>query len=167
MTTRNAAPVGATILILLLATGCSVAGQPQAAPLPVSPRTLTITTTEQQPTVTAVTTVEVPSSEPDFSPPAGFDDWGNHVGAKWSDQTTFTCADSSDSCWGVDLYSDRGCAGGILVVLDVFRDQTKLTVIDGTTAAVTPGATVTIVLGQTGNGTGLSARIATISCLDD
>jgi hypothetical protein len=167
MTTRNAAPVGATILILLLATGCSVAGQPQAASLPPSPRALMITTTEQQSTtVTAVTTVEVPSSEPVFSPPAGFDDWGNHVGAKWSDQTTFTCADSSDSCWGVDLYSERGCAGGILVVLDVFRDQTKLTVIDGTTAAVAPGARVTIVLGQTGNGTGLSARIATISCLD-
>jgi hypothetical protein len=51
-------------------------------------------------------------------------------------------------------------------VLDVFRDQTKLTVIDGTTTAVSPGATVNLVLGQTGNGTGLTAKIATISCRD-
>ena len=155
MTRRNAALVGAASLILLLATACSVGGQPQAAPLAASPALVTITTT----------TVQVPSSEPAFTPPDGFDDWGERVGAKWSDQTTFTCPDSSDSCWGVDLFSERGCPGGILVVLDVFRDQTKLTVIDGTTAAVTPGAMVNLVLGQTGNGTGLTAKIATITCL--
>ena len=154
MTRRNAALVGAAILIPLLVTACSVGGQPQAAPLAVSPAVVTITTT----------TVQVPSSEPAFAPPDGFDDWGDRVGAKWSDQTTFTCPDSSDSCWGVDLYSERGCPGGILVVLDVFRDQTKLAVIDETTAAVAPGATSNLVLGQTGNGTGLTAKIATISC---
>jgi hypothetical protein len=109
--------------------------------------------------------VQVPSAEPAFSPPPGYDDWGDQVGAKWSDQTTFTCPDSSESCWGVDLYSGRGCTGGIQVVLDVFRDQTKLTVIDGTTAAVHPGGAVNLVLGQAGNGTGLTAKIATLSCL--
>jgi len=170
MTKRKSGPVGVGVgvVVLLCATACSVGGQPQAAPLAVTPVTVTrtITTTEQEPTtVTATTTAEVPSSASAFSPPAGFDDWGDHVGARWSDQTTFTCPDSSESCWGVDLYTERGCAGGILVVLDVYRDETKLTVIDGTTAAAAPGATVNIVLGQAGNGSGLNAKIAAISCL--
>jgi hypothetical protein len=163
MTRRNAAAVGAAVVIPLLATACSVGGRPQAAPQAVSPPTVTII---EQPPATVTDTTTVQSSDPAFTPPAGFDDWGDRVGAKWSDQTTFSCPDSSESCWGVDLYSELGCPGGILLVLDIFRDQTKLTVIDGTTAAVSPGATVNLVLGQTGNGTGLTAKIATISCRD-
>ena len=50
-------------------------------------------------------------------------------------------------------------------MLDVYRDETKLTVIDGQTDPVLPGATVNLVLGQAGNGTGLSARMADIRCL--
>ena len=166
MTTGNASRVAAAIGILVLAASCSVGGQPQAAPAPARPITVTVTSTEQVPTtIIETTTVEVPSSEPVFAPPAGFDDWGEHVGARWSDQATFTCADSTDSCWGVDLYSELGCAGGILVVLDVSRDDTKLAVIDGTTDPVTAGATVNLVIGQTGNGTGLTAKIADIRCL--
>ena len=165
MTPRNGRRLGSAVLILLLA-GCSVGGQPQAAPAPVTPETVTqtVTATEQQPTTITETTT-VPSSDPVFTPPAGFDDWGDHVGARWSDQTTFTCTDSSDSCWGIDLYSELGCAGGILVVLDVYRDDTKLTVIDGKTDPVAPGATTSLVLGQSGNGTGLTAKIADIRCL--
>jgi hypothetical protein len=165
MTPRNGIRLGSAVLILLLA-GCSVGGQPQAAPAPVTPETVTqtVTATEQQPTTITETTT-VPSSDPVFTPPAGFDDWGDHVGARWSDQTTFTCADSSDSCWGIDLYGELGCAGGILVVLDVYRDDTKLTVIDGKTDPVAPGATTSLVLGQSGNGTGLTAKIADIRCL--
>jgi len=168
MTTGSASRVGAVILILGLVGSCSVGGQPQAAPVPIPPVTVTqtVTATEQVPTtIIETTTVEVPSSVPVFAPPAGFDDWGDHVGARWSDQTTFTCAESTESCWGVDLYSALGCAGGILVVLDVFRDDTKLTVIDGKTDPVTAGATVNLVLGQTGNGSGLTAKIADIRCL--
>jgi hypothetical protein len=165
MTPRNGIRLGSAVLILWLA-GCSVGGQPQAAPAPVTPETVTqtVTATEQQPTTITETTT-VPSSDPVFTPPAGFDDWGDHVGARWSDQTTFTCADSSDSCWGIDLYGELGCAGGILVVLDVYRDDTKLTVIDGKTDPVAPGATTSLVLGQSGNGTGLTAKIADIRCL--
>lgn len=165
MTPRNGIRLGSAVLILLLA-GCSVGGQPQAAPAPVTPETVTqtVTATEQQPTTITETTT-VPSSDPVFTPPAGFDDWGDHVGARWSDQTSFTCADSSESCWGIDLYSELGCAGGILVVLDVYRDDTKLTVIDGKTDPVAPGATTSLVLGQSGNGTGLTAKIADIRCL--
>ena len=165
MTPRNGIRLGSAVLILLLA-GCSVGGQPQAAPAPVTPETVTqtVTATEQQPTTITETTT-VPSSDPVFTPPAGFDDWGDHVGARWSDQTTFTCTDSSDSCWGIDLYGELGCAGGILVVLDVYRDDTKLTVIDGKTDPVAPGATTSLVLGQSGNGTGLTAKIADIRCL--
>jgi hypothetical protein len=165
MTPRNGTRLASAILILLLA-GCSVGGQPQAAPAPAVPVTVTqtVTATEQQPTTITETTT-VPSSDPVFAPPAGFDDWGDRVGARWSDQTSFTCADSSESCWGVDLYSELGCAGGILVVLDVYRDETKLTVIDGRTDPVAPGATTSLVLGQSGNGTGLTAKIADIRCL--
>ena len=165
MTPRNGRRLGSGVLILLMA-GCSVGGQPQAAPEPVAPETVTqtVTATEQQPTTITETTT-VPSSDPVFTPPAGFDDWGDHVGARWSDQTSFTCADSSESCWGIDLYSELGCAGGILVVLDVYRDETKLTVIDGKTDPVAPGATTSLVLGQSGNGTGLTAKIADIRCL--
>ena len=165
MTPRNGRRLGSGVLILLMA-GCSVGGQQQAAPEPVAPETVTqtVTATEQQPTTITETTT-VPSSDPVFTPPAGFDDWGDHVGARWSDQTTFTCTDSSDSCWGIDLYSELGCAGGILVVLDVYRDETKLTVIDGKTDPVAPGATTSLVLGQSGNGTGLTAKIADIRCL--
>jgi hypothetical protein len=123
-----------------------------------------VTVTENQPTTITETTT-VPSADPVFTPPAGFDDWGDHVGAMWSDQSAFTCADSAESCWGVDLYSELGCGGGILVVLDVFRDETKLTVIDGKTGPVAPGATTSVVLGQSGNGTGLTAKIADIRCL--
>jgi hypothetical protein len=168
MTTRSAARVGAAIMILVLATSCSVGGQPQAAPVPVSPVavTHTVTTTAlATTTILETTTVEVSSVEPVFAPPTGFDDWGDHVGARWSDQTTFSCADSAESCWGVDLYSELGCAGGILVVLDVSRDETKLIVLDGKTDPVTAGATVNLILGQTGNGTGLTAKIADIRCL--
>ena len=165
MTPRTGTRLGSAILILLLA-GCSVGGQPQAAPEPVAPETVTqtVTATEQQPTTITETTT-VPTSDPVFAPPAGFDDWGDHVGARWSDQTSFTCADSSESCWGIDLYSELGCAGGILVVLDVYRDETKLIVIDGKTDPVAPGATTSLVLGQSGNGTGLTAKIADIRCL--
>jgi len=167
MTTRAAAVAGAAGLILLLATACSVGGQPRAAQ-PVSPVAVTqtvISTKLETTTITETTTVAVPSTKPAFAPPTGFDDWGDHVAAKWSDLTTFVCADSSESCWGVDLYSELGCAGGILVVLDVYREETKVTVIDGTTASVTPGATANLVLGQSGNGTGLIAKIADIRCL--
>ena len=110
---------GAAALLLLVVAGCSVGGQPQAAPAPLSPETVT-TTAELPTTVTATTTVAVTSSDPAFVPPAGFDDWGDQVGAKWSDLTAFTCPDSAESCWGVDLYSETGCAAGILVVLDVY-----------------------------------------------
>jgi hypothetical protein len=157
---RNGSHIGSAILVLVLAAGCSVGGQPQAAPAPVVPVTVTVA---QPTTITETTTV--PASDPAFAPPTGFEDWGDHVGAQWSDLTTFTCSDASDSCWGVDLYSERGCAGGILVVLDVYRDEAKLTVIDGKTDPVLPGATVNLVLGQAGNGTGLSARMADIRCL--
>lgn len=165
MALRNGSRVGSTLLILVLA-GCSVGGQPQVAPAAVVPGTVTqtVTATENQPTTVTETTT-APSSDPIFAPPAGFDDWGDHVGARWSDQTTFTCAAASDSCWGVDLYSERGCAGGMLVVLDVYREETKLTVIDGKTDPVAPGATTSLVLGQSGNGTGLTAKIADIRCL--
>src|SRR6478736_3217269 len=42
MTPRNGIRLGSAVLILLLA-GCSVGGQPQAAPAPVTPETVTQT----------------------------------------------------------------------------------------------------------------------------
>ena len=156
--------VGA-VVGLALVTGCSVGGQPQAATAPSSAATSTETVTVTQQQATTVTaTVTVTPSAPDFVPPAGFADWGEGVAAKWSDDSAFNCAESTDSCWGVDLYSQDGCPDGILVVLDVFRDQTKLTVLDSTSPAVAPAGTVSIVVGQTGNGTGLNAKMVDIRC---
>ena len=157
---------GATVVAVLA--GCSVAGQPQAATAAAAPETVTTTetvtdtVTRQQPTTVTATVTE---TTPDFVPPAGFDDWGERVAARWTDQNAFTCADTADSCWGVDLFSEPGCTNGILVVLDIMSGENKVGVIDGTSGAVAPATTINLVLNQTGMGSDLTAKMADVRCV--
>ncbi len=147
---------------------CSVAGQPQAAPAAAAPETVTTTetatetVTRQQPTTVTAT---VTASTPAFTPPPGYDSWGEGVAARWTDHAAFNCADNADSCWGVDLYSDPGCTNGILVVLDISSGTNKVGVLDGTSAAVAPAGTGSIVLNQTNFGADLTAKMADIRCV--
>jgi|GEM_PF-7114811 len=153
--------------VILLLAGCSVAGQPQAAAGPATETvttTVTQTVTSSRPPATVTETVSVTPTTPAFVPPSGFNDWGEGVATRWTDQSLFNCANSADSCWGVDLYSEPGCPDGVLVVLDISRDGTKIAVIDSVSPAVAAGANVSIVLDQTSLGTGLSGRMADVRC---
>lgn len=173
MTKRAAACLAAVAAILVLAVGCSAGGTPQAA---APPTTVTVTATATKTEVSRVTrtsevTVTVTEAGTggggggvDYVVPAGFDDWGGGLATMWSADDSFECDAESDSCWGIELYTDVACAAGVYINLDLMRDDAKIDTLDATTSPRPAGEYVSLVLGQSGNGTGLTARITDVRC---
>ena len=170
MMTRRAAAVLGAAALLLLGAACSTAGQPQAIS---TPTTVTVTATATQTEISRVTrtsevpvTVTVTEAGPSttYVTPAGYDSWGGGLATKWSDDGTFECSADSESCWGVELYTDTGCAAGVYVSLDLYRGEDKIDVLDATTSPRPAGEYLSLVLGQSGNGTGLEASITDVRC---
>ena len=170
------AGVLAAAAIAGMATACSATGgQPTAAAPPVTVTTTDTTTATATATrtpapvtatvtVTESVTVSATESPAEPFPPAGYDDWGAGVAAKWADDAAFECPEESESCWGVDIFSANGCPNGVFLALDLYREEQQVDTLDATTSAMNAGDNLQVVLGQSGNGTGLTAELVTVTC---
>jgi hypothetical protein len=180
--------IAAAVMLAVIA-GCSVAGQPQVAAsvsitsAPTTPTTKTTTkpsttrstppttaivtsTRQQQLTVTETSTAQVVTSVAQWVPPAGFDDWGGHIAARGAETNTFECTADSDSCWGVDVFTEYGCGPSVYVAIDVFKgsDNSFVTTLNTLTPPLGPNSQTVVVIGETGLGDDLTAQISDVHC---
>jgi hypothetical protein len=180
--------IAAAVMLAVIA-GCSVAGQPQVASVSTTsasttptttkttsrpsttrttpPSTSTVTSTrEQQLTVTQTSTAQIVTSVAQWAPPEGFDDWGGHIATRPADVNSFECTGDSDTCWGIDVFTEYGCGPSLYVAIDVYResDNSFVTTLNTLTPPLGPNSQTVVVIGETGLGDGLTASITDVHC---
>jgi len=176
--------IAAAVMLAVIA-GCSVAGQPQVASVsitsasttpttkttakPPTTRTTpptTVTSTSELPrTVTAVSTAQVTTSVVQWAPPAGFDDWGGEIGARFAEDSAYNCPANVSQCTGIEVYTEYGCSPSVYVAVDVVRgDGSFVTTLNTLTSALAPHSQTIVVLGLDDEGTDLKAQIKDVHC---